>query len=46
MANIQNDKEMQQRWEQYRKDNDFAKDISFEAVLQAILDISSDLSLA
>ena len=45
LANIQNDKEMQQHWEQYRKDNDFAKDISFEAVLQAILDISSDLSL-
>lgn len=45
LANIQNDKEMKQRWEQYRKDNDFAKGISFEDVLQAILKISSDLQL-
>ena len=45
LANIQNDKEMQQRWEQYCKDNDFAKEISFEAVLQVILKISSDLQL-
>ena len=45
LANIQNDKEMKQRWEQYCKDNDFAKEISFEAVLQVILKISADLQL-
>ena len=45
LANIRNDKEMKQRWEQYCKDNDFAKGISFEAVLQVILKISSNLPL-
>jgi predicted nucleotidyltransferase component of viral defense system len=45
LANIQNDKEMKQRWEQYCNDNDFAKEISFEAVLQVILKISADLQL-
>lgn len=45
LENIENDQEMQQRWEQYSKDNDFAKEIPFEAVLQVILKISSGLQL-
>ncbi len=43
LDNIQNDKKMKQRWEQYCKDNNFAKEISFEAVLQVIFKVSSVL---
>jgi len=45
LANIENDQKMQQRWEQYSKDNEFAKEISFEAVLQVIFKVSAVLQL-
>jgi len=45
LTKIQDDQEMKRRWNQYSQDNEFAKKISFEAVLELLLKISSDLAL-
>lgn len=45
IANVLNSKQMQGFWEKYRKDFEYASDITFEAACETVITIFKQLSL-